>query len=160
MFKINKGLRFGLYRVVDVVKGLENSAALKKVFGLSLDRILNLPIVEISDKEWMIFVDQQRGVICVSINYLVETDDTILYLDFLHELVHVKQWLEGKDLFDKRCSYVERPTEIEAYKLTCEEARAIGMPLEEIVDYLHVDWIDDTEHKKLVDAVLAMPAKV
>jgi uncharacterized protein YdbL (DUF1318 family) len=44
---------------------------------------------------------------------------------------------------------VDRPTELEAYKITLDEARKIGMTEEEIEDYLYVEWITKKEHKKL-----------
>jgi len=43
------------------------------------------------------------------------------------------------DLFDRKYSYVDRPTEVEAYKYTVEEARNLGMKKEEILDYLKVE---------------------
>jgi len=49
---------------------------------------------------------------------------------------------------------VDRPTELEAYRLTVEEAGHIGMTREEIVEYLRVDWISDDDHKKLVECLL------
>ena len=61
-------------------------------------------------------VDDETGNIVVSGEYLRTGDERYLYLDVVHELVHVRQFIEGKELFDRRYSYVDRPTEIEAYR--------------------------------------------
>ena len=78
-----------------------------------------------------------------------KSDSRILYLDIIHELVHVRQQREGLDLYDKSYSYVERPTEIEAYEIAVKEAKRLDMTDKEILDYLHVEWITPEEHKRL-----------
>jgi len=70
-------------------------------------------------------------------------------LDILHELVHIRQWHDGKELWDRRYSYVDRPTEVEAYKFAVEVARKLGMPDREIADYLRVEWTSREEHERL-----------
>src|SRR2546427_11278172 len=72
-----------------------------------------------------------------------------LYLDTLHELVHIRQWHEGKKLWDRRYSYVDRPTEVEAYKFAVEVARKRGMSDREIADYFRVEWTSREEHERL-----------
>ncbi|MGQ9515369.1 MAG: hypothetical protein ACUVTL_10060 [Thermoproteota archaeon] len=49
-----------------------------------------------------------------------------LYLDIIHELTHVKQFMDGKKLFDWRHKYVEMPTEVEAFRNAVEGARRLG----------------------------------
>ncbi|MGI0141972.1 MAG: hypothetical protein ACREBF_04995 [Candidatus Micrarchaeales archaeon] len=68
-----------------------------------------------------------------------------LYLDVVHELMHIKQWRNGIDLFDKRFAYADRPTEIEAYKVAAREARRLGMKEKELRKYLEVDWVSDED---------------
>jgi len=70
-------------------------------------------------------------------------------LDIVHELVHVKQHRKGLDLYDRSVSYVDRPTEIEAYAITVREARRIGLTDVAIFEYLSVDWISSEEHCRL-----------
>jgi hypothetical protein len=62
----------------------------------------------------------------------------------------VRQFREGKELYDRRYPYFERPTEIEAYQVAVEEARRIGMGREEIVEYLKVEWVTPEEFAKFV----------
>jgi hypothetical protein len=61
--------------------------------------------------------------------------------------------MEGKELFDPRYSYVERPTEIEAYRYTVQEARRLGLSDERICEYLKTEWISDKDLKFLAKAV-------
>jgi hypothetical protein len=49
----------------------------------------------------------------------------------------------------KRFEYVDRPTELEAYRHTIKEARRLRMTDEEIIDYLKVTWLDEDEVRRL-----------
>jgi hypothetical protein len=80
-------------------------------------------------------------------------DKTDIYLDVIHELVHVRQFMEGKDLFDAHHSYTERPTEIEAYRCAVEEARRLGLSDARICKYLKTEWMSDKELEKLASTV-------
>jgi hypothetical protein len=51
--------------------------------------------------------------------------------------------------FGKRFEYVDRPTELEAYRHTVKEARRLGMSDEEIAEYLKVTWLDTAEVSRL-----------
>lgn len=142
----------GVYKLIDVFIGLESSMVLKSVFGDSLKRVLSSTRVEVNHSNWMIWVNE--GTVSVNIDYLSKCDKATLYLDIVHELIHVKQFRSGLNLFDDRFTYVDSPTEIEAYKLTVNEARNIGLSCKEIKEYLKVDWITEDEHKRLVDSVM------
>ena len=78
----------------------------------------------------------------ISKGYLNNGDKTDIYLDLIHELCHVKQFMEGKELFDPRYDYVDRPTEIEAYRYAVKEARRIGLSDERIM-LLLADGVDE-----------------
>ncbi|MGI0079733.1 MAG: hypothetical protein ACRECH_08915, partial [Nitrososphaerales archaeon] len=80
-------------------------------------------------------------------------DPIVIYLDIVHELHHVKQFFDGKELFNDDFEYVDSPVEIEAYKATVMEAKRIGMSEERIRDYLKIEWITDEQHARLVRAV-------
>ena len=98
-------------------------------------------------------VQNDDASIVIGRNHLKNSEKMILYLDIIHELVHVKQQREGLDLYDNAYAYVDRPTEIEAYRIAVEEARRLGMNDKEIFDYLHVEWISEEEHKRLATNV-------
>ena len=78
------------------------------------------------------YVDGADGHLVISKGYLNTGNKTDIYLDLIHELCHVKQFMDGKELFDPRYEYVDRPTEIEAYRYSVQEARRIGLPEERI----------------------------
>ena len=154
MYLINHNLELGTHKLTDVVKGLENSKALNKIFRSKLKVILDSTVVNVVRKPWQIWVDRETKIITINKDYLLSTDRSTLYLDFIHELIHIWQIANGKNVFDRSVSYVDAPTEIEAYRYTVEDAKKIGFSKNDIVDYLKVRWISDQEHLRLVKAVL------
>ena len=56
-------------------------------------------------------------------------------------------------LYDQAFEYVDRPTELEAYRYTIDEARRMGMNEDEILRYLRVDSVDDSELGKLMEKI-------
>ena len=93
--------------------------------------------------------DREDGAIYFGHAHLTTSDRATVYLDILHELVHVKQLTEGRDLYDTRYPYVDRPTEIEAYALVVEEARLLGMSERDVAGYLYVEWASREDHRRL-----------
>jgi hypothetical protein len=85
----------------------------------------------------------------VSAYYLNNGDLIDIYLDVIHELVHVRQFMEGKKLFDDNYRYVERPTEIEAYRYAVEEARRLRLSDEKILQYLKTEWMSADDLRRL-----------
>jgi len=142
-FVVNRTKPLGVYRLSDIFAGLKDSRAMAELSEdeMEKNRILNETIVEIVDSEDYMYVNQDDGRLVVGNRYLKEASEQFLYLDVVHELVHVKQFWRGLNLYDPRYDYVDRPTEIEAYKLTVKEARRLGMNDFEIADYLLVEWI-------------------
>ncbi|UCH37172.1 MAG: hypothetical protein JSV76_05670 [Candidatus Bathyarchaeota archaeon] len=155
MYTIHHNLELGTYRITKVVNGLENSIALNKIYRRKLAGVMNSTLVDIVNKPWQIWVDRKSKRIRINKDYLSQTDADTLYLDFIHEMVHLWQIDEGKKVFDQSVSYVDKPTEIEAYKYTIEDAKQIGYNTMDIIDYLNVRWIDQEEHQRLVKAVLS-----
>jgi len=154
MYQISRNLGLGRYKITEVVGGLENSVALNIIYGSNLKGILNTTCVDVVSKPWQIWIDRETNRITINKGYLSETERRTLYLDFVHEMVHIWQIAEGEDVFDRSVSYADSPTEIEAYRYTIEDAKRIGFSRIDIVDYLKVRWITDEEHNRLVKAVL------
>lgn len=107
----------------------------------------------VNDNTHYMHVQNDDASIVIGKKHLKSSEKKILYLDIIHELVHVKQQRQGLDLYDESYSYVDRPTEIEAYAIAVEEARRLGMDDREIFEYLHVEWISHDEHKRLASRV-------
>ena len=72
-----------------------------------------------------------------------------LYIDLAHELTHVRQMLEGKNIWDHSLDYVDRPTEIEGYAVAVEEGIRLGMTEEQVIQHLSNPWLSDDEVDRL-----------
>jgi len=125
----------------------------RRIFGEDTEKVLSNLKVEFVGRRGYMGVSEVDGHMIISADYLRTGNRLDIYLDFIHELVHVKQFMEGKELFDHNFSYVERPTEVEAYKFAVEEARRLGLNDKRICDYLKTEWMDDEEFKRLAKAV-------
>jgi hypothetical protein len=135
-----------MHRFTDHFKGFEQVEAIRRLFGKDTEEVLNRLKVEFSSwRKGYMAVNEDDGHLMVSTYYLKHGDKRHIYLDIIHELNHVKQYQEGKELFDERFEYVDRPTEIEAYKSTVKEARRIGLTETEILDYLKTEWINEDD---------------
>ncbi len=138
------------HRFTNFFKGFESVAAVREIFGNETERVLgDLKVEFFSSKFGYMGVSDEDGHLIVSAYYLRNGDPTSKYLDVIHELVHVKQFREGRPLFDETYEYYERPSEVEAYKHAVKEARRLGMSDAEIFEYLKVDWLSDAEVRKL-----------
>lgn len=137
-------------RFTDLFEGFENVGAVRNLFGSRSRAILENTNIRLVQTKGYLRVDNDTGDIIVCAPYLKTSDERHFYLDLIHELVHVRQHHEGKELYDKKYGYVDRPTEIEAYELAVGEARRIGMSEEEIVDYLRVEWVSDEDFRRML----------
>ncbi len=134
-------------------KDFDRIEAVRGIFGEKTDEVLQNLMVELSWFGGYMFVDSSTGHLVVSARYLHSGDKLDIYLDLIHELCHVRQLLEGKELFDPQYSYVERPTEIEAYIYTVQEARRLGLSDERICEYLKTEWMSGEDLKFLAKTV-------
>ncbi|HLC00776.1 MAG TPA: hypothetical protein VJL33_05610 [Candidatus Bathyarchaeia archaeon] len=137
----------------DYFKGMENSKAVRGIFGKETEAVLRDLKVEFTWIGGYMFVDGTDGRLVINSQYLRTGDKIDIYLDLVHELYHVKQLREGRELFDARYEYVDRPTEIEAYRYTVDEARRLGLSNERILLYLKTEWMTEEGLKRLANHV-------
>lgn len=142
------GLTGKTQKFTDYFVGFEKVEAVRGIFKEKTEEILrNLKV------KFVLFgymgVDNVDGNLIINRRYLKRGNREDIYLDVIHELVHVRQWLEGKDLFDPHFEYVDRPTEIEAYAYTINEARKMGWSDSRIYQYLKTDWLSEKELQQL-----------
>jgi len=151
-FGANRTLPEGNYNLRDVFFGLDDVEPLIKSVGdaATLRQILDRTRVTLKDEDGYMYVNDEDGSLVVGLEYLRSGEEAHLYLDVIHELVHVKQFLQGRNLFDNRYSYVDRPTEIEAYRCCVEEGRKLGMSERALAEYLYVEWITAADHRRLL----------
>jgi hypothetical protein len=150
--KILKNIENPVCQFTDCFRGFEEVDAVKRIFRDETSRILAELETEFTFATIYMRVDNSDGRLMINPDYFLKAGITELYLDIIHELVHVKQFLEGK-ISDEEVNYTERPLEIEAYKITVDEARALGIAEEGIIDYLDSDLINSEELKQLAENV-------
>lgn len=151
--EITRNVPIVTHRFIDYFKGFENVEIVRRLFGDKTEEVLsNLKVEFIGFMGYMV-VSNVDGHLLVNANYLKEGDVIDIYLDIIHELVHIKQFIEGKELFDDRFDYADRPTEVEAYTYAVEEARRLGLSDERICDYLQTEWMSEDDFRKLAKAL-------
>ena len=156
--KIRRDVKVQTHRFVDFFKGFDEVDTVRRIFGNQTKKILDELRVEFMSRRGYMGVSDQDGHIIVSAFYLKNGNLRDIYLDLIHELVHVRQFKEGHQLFDQRYGYTERPTEIEAHRYAVEEARNLGMSDEEIFQYLKTEWINDEDHLRLAETLNVKPS--
>ena len=134
-------------------KDFEKVEAVRGIFGEKTEEVLRNLKVDLTWFGGYMYVDSSNGHLVVSAPYLNRGDKVDIYLDLIHELCHVRKLMEGKELFDSRYRYVERPTEVEAYRYTVKEAKRIGLSDKRICQYLKTEWMSDSDLKRLAKAV-------
>ncbi len=143
----------------DYFKGFENVGAVRAVFGDKTESVLrNLKVSFISNRRMYMGIRDDDGNISVGTHHLKNSDLRILYLDIVHELFHIKQHMKDKEYFHKehmkfmgnRSLYYASPIEVPAYKHTVLEAERIGMPYEEITEYLKMGPVSQKVFRKFL----------
>jgi len=148
---IRRDAKINLRRFADYFKGFKRVEAVRELFGDDTESVLNDLKVEFFSRTGYMGVSDEDGHIMVSARYLRDGDERDIYLDIIHELVHVKQFKNGIELHDARFRYSDRSTEIEAFAHALKEARRIGMNDARIYEYLRTEWMSEEETKKLAD---------
>src|SRR4030067_1528578 len=136
IFRVHKLHTHGVKtrQFTDYFKGFENVEAVRGIFGEETEKVLSNLKVEFTWIGGYMFVDGTEGRLVINSQYFSRGDKIEIYLDLIHELFHIRQLREGRELFDARYEYVERPTEVEAYRYTVKEARRLGLRDERILE--------------------------
>ena len=152
--QISRDAEIILYPFTEYFKGFDEVEAVREIFHEETEIVLkNLKVEFYSLRRGYMSVSDEDGHLLINSHYLRNGNERDLYLDIIHELVHVRQFLDGEKLFDERWEYVDRPTEIEAYQHAVKEARRIGMSDEEIYEYLSSERRTEEEVQKLAKSV-------
>jgi len=147
--KITRNAKVAMYPFTDYFKGFEKVEAVRRIFEEKTDSVLNNLKIEFHSRRGYMGVSNKDGHLHISAEYLNNGDMIDIYLDIIHELTHVRQFIDGKELFDNHYNYVERPTEIEAFRNAVEEARRLGLSDERICEYLKTEWMSDEDLSQL-----------
>jgi hypothetical protein len=131
-------------------RGFDRTAAVRELFGEKAPQVLRKLKVEFfSARFGYMGTSDVDGHLLISTRYLEKGDLRSVYLDLVHELAHVRQFREGRPLFYPKLSYVDAPSEIEAYRFTVKEGRRIGMTDRQLFEYLRIEWISPAELARL-----------
>jgi hypothetical protein len=143
---------------LDYFRGFDKVAAVQGIFGEKATDVLSHLKVELSWMSGYMYVDGSDGHLVISKGYLTRGNKTDIYLDLIHELCHVKQFMAGRELFDPHYEYVDRPTEIEAYRYCVNEGKRLGLSDERLRHYLRTEWMSDNDFTRLAKSVDISPS--
>lgn len=170
----------GRFPLLEVFRGLETTVPFSKYPGddAATRRIANGCFAHVTDGPGWMYIAPRRtppevraagfrmvestdDEIVVARSYLANGPSMDLYLDIIHEFLHILQRRQGRALWlGRKVSYVDRPTEVEAYAFSVAEARRLGVPDTYLRKYLHVTWVGRPEYLRLLRHVgVSAPAK-
>jgi hypothetical protein len=96
-------------------------------------------------------IESPHDEIVVARSHLATSPVIDLYLDIVHEFLHILQRKQGRELWPGvKVAYVDRPTEIEAYAYSVAEARRLGVPDDYLRDYLRPEWVNLADYRRLL----------
>lgn len=170
VFRPAQGTRPGRFPLLEVFGGLEKTVPFRKYPGDDgrIRKIANHTWVQVSDGPgWMYvapprtppeiraagfrMVETSKDVIVVSRSHLANSPRMDIYLDVIHEFLHILQRKQGRDIWPhRRVPYADRPTEVEAYAFSIAEARRLGVPDSYLREYLRVTWLRRAEYLRLL----------
>lgn len=144
--KINKKIpEPELPAFTDYFQGFENVEAVRAVFGDKTEEVLGRLRLGFISNKWMYMgIRDHDGNISVGTYHLKNSDKHVLYLDIVHELFHIGQWMKDKEWFTAEHEkfmgkfelYWVSPIEVPAYTHAVREAERLQMPKAELVEYL------------------------
>jgi len=146
----NRRIGAGKHPLTKVFPGLDADPGFVGLFPDGARReVLAKCYIEAVPEDMYMYIDDSDGHVVAGLEYIKTGEPWVVYLDVIHELTHIRQWRAGKPLWDRRYSYVDRPTEVEAYQVAVDRAKELGIPEREICDYLRVEWVSRQEQRAL-----------
>jgi hypothetical protein len=93
-------ISFSSHPFMDYFIGFEKNQIVKHIFGKNIKKVLRNLRVEFTWLGGYMWVNGSNGHLIINSHYLRNGNRIYIYLDLIHELVHIRQFLEGKELFD------------------------------------------------------------
>ena len=148
---VNRGLSCGLHPYRMLLPLFEESPAVGRIEtpGIRIGPLMDDARVKIKKGRGYLYVDVVIPAITLIESYYQRANPLDLYLDLAHELTHLRQLAEGRNIWDHSLDYVDRPTEIEGYAVAVEEGLRLGMTEEQVIQHLSNPWLSDEEVKRL-----------
>ncbi len=136
-------------KFTDYFKGFEKNVAVIGIFGKDTAAVLNNLKV---DFIWFGYmgVSDDDGHLMVNKRYLSTGRKLDIYLDVVHELCHVKQHMEGRDLFDPNTTTWIDQQKSKDIATPCKKLNGIGLSSAEIRLYLKTEMMSDEVLNRLI----------
>jgi hypothetical protein len=170
LFRPDRKTLAGEFPLLEVFRGLEETVPFQKYPGddAAIRKIAQSTSAHVADGPgWMYvaprktppevraagfqMVESENDVIVVARSHLANSPSMDLYLDIIHEFLHILQRRQGRELWvSRKVSYVDRPTEVEAYAFSVCEARRLHVPDSYLREYLRVTWVQKSEYVRLL----------
>lgn len=149
--RVNRTLKVGIHPFRLFLPRFEESPVVRLIEtpSIPIQSLLDDARVKIKTGEGFCYVDVRIPAITLMENYYRKGKPLDLYLDLAHELTHLRQLAEGKNIWDHSLHYVDRPTEIEGYAVAVAEGIRLGMTEEEVMQHLANPWLNDEEVARL-----------
>jgi hypothetical protein len=148
---VDRSLKCGLHACRLFLPRLEESPVARRIEtpALPIGPLMDSARVKIKKGEGYCYVDVKIPAIVLIENYYIRGNALDLYLDLAHELTHLRQLAEGRNIWDHSLHYVDRPTEIEGYAVAVEEGIRLGMTEAQVIQHLSNPWLSDDEVDRL-----------
>ena len=157
---VNRTLGCGMHPYRLLLPRFEESPAVRRIEtpAIPIGPLIDSARVKIKKGEGYLYVDVKIPAITLIEDYYRRANPLDLYLDLAHELTHLRQLAEGRNIWDHSLHYVDRPTEIEGFAVAVEEGIRLGLTEEQVIQHLSNPWLDDDEVDRLrknIDRFLA-----
>ena len=147
----NRDLGIGIHPYRSFLPCFEESPAARLIEtpAIPIGPLLDSARVKIKTGEGYCYVEVRIPAIILIENYYLRANALDLYLDLAHELTHLRQLAEGKNIWDHGTNYVDRPTEIEGYAVAVAEGLRLGLTEDQVMQHLSNPWLTDDEVDRL-----------
>jgi hypothetical protein len=148
---VNRSLKVGIHPFRLFLPHFEESPAVRLIETpeVPIGPLLDKARVKIARGEGYLYVDNRIPAIILMETYYRRANALDLYLDLTHELTHLRQLEEGKNIWEHSIPYIDRQTEIEGYAVAVSEGIRLGMTEEEVMQHLSNPWLNDEEVERL-----------
>jgi hypothetical protein len=157
---VNRSLGVGTHQYRLFLPRFEESPVVRLIEtpAIPIGPLLDSARVKIKKGKGYLYVDVAIPAITLIEEYYQRANPLDLYLDLAHELTHLRQLAEGRNIWDHSLHYVDRPTEIEGYAVAVAEGIRLGMADEQVTQHLSNPWLNADEVMRLrknIDRFLA-----
>lgn len=148
---VNRALGIGTHPYRLFLPRFEESPAVRLIEtqAIPIGPLLDDARVKIRKGEGYCYVDVRIPAIILMDDYYLRANPLDLYLDLAHELTHLRQLAEGRNIWDHSLHYVDRPTEIEGYAVAVAEGLQLGLTEDQVMQHLANPWLNDEEVMRL-----------